>query len=202
MKYELPKLGFEYGDLEPFMDSKTVEIHYSKHHQTYCDKLNEAIGKHPEIDKSAEELLANLNALPEDIRTAAKNFGGGFVNHNFFWSILAKPGQKCSGKILKAIEKDFGGLDAFREKFSDAAVKVFGSGWAWLVLDRGKLSIMTTANQDSPLSLGFIPLLTIDVWEHSYYLKYMNKRADFISAWWNIVSWKKVEENYKLALKK
>ena len=199
MKYTLPKLGFETATLEPWMDAKTVEVHYGKHHQTYCDKFNEAVEKHSELaEKSAEEIIANLNAVPEDIRTAVRNFGGGFVNHNFFWSILAPMGQQCSGKILEGINKEFGSFDKFKEAFSAQALKVFGSGWTWLVLNpkSKKLEIVNTSNQDSPLSQGMIPILTIDLWEHAYYLKYMNKRADFVAGFWNIINWKKVEEIY------
>jgi len=179
------------------MDAKTVEIHHDKHHQTYTDKLNLALDKYPELyKKKAEELLIDLSKVPEEIRTAVKNNGGGYVNHNFFWEILTgdKKNQKFEGKIADEIKKTFGSFDDFKAKFSDAALNRFGSGWAWLVLNKGKLEIYSTANQDSPLSEGKIPLLTLDVWEHSYYIKYQNKRADFIAAFWNIVNWKKVNE--------
>lgn len=177
------------------MDAKTVEIHYSKHHQGYCDKLNVAVGTRPELaGKSAEELVSNLATVPEDIRTAVRNFGGGFVNHNFFWNILSPAGQTANGLILTAINRDFGGFDNFKKAFSDSAAKVFGSGWTWLVLNKGKLEIMNTSNQDSPLSQGKKPLLVIDVWEHAYYILYQNRRADFINAFWNIINWNKVNE--------
>jgi Fe-Mn family superoxide dismutase len=203
MVFSLPKLEFNYSDLEPYMDAKTVEIHYSKHHQSYCDKLNGAIEKHPELSgKAAEELLKNLDNISEDIRIAIRNFGGGFVNHNFFWSILAKSGQKCNGKILKEVEKTFGSFDDFKKKFSESAGGVFGSGWTWLVLNKGKLEILNTANQDSPLTQGKIPLLVIDVWEHSYYIKYQNRRAEFIEAFWNIINWNKVNVLFEGARKK
>lgn len=193
--FELPKLNFAYNSLEPFMDAKTVEIHYSKHHATYKDKFNAAIEKHPELfKKSAEEILSNLNSVPEDIKGAVIKFGGGFVNHNFFWEILAPSGQKCGGKVLKAIEKSFGSFDEFKKKFSEAVLGVFGSGWAWLVVSKGKLEIVTTANQDSPLSLGKKPVLVIDVWEHAYYLKFMNRRQEYIDSFWNIINWDKINK--------
>jgi Fe-Mn family superoxide dismutase len=197
MKHILSALPFKYDALEPWMDAKTVEIHHDKHHQTYTDKLNLALDKYPELyKKKAEELLIDLSKVPEEIRTAVKNNGGGYVNHNFFWEILTgdKKNQKFEGKIADEIKKTFGSFDDFKAKFSDAALNRFGSGWAWLVLNKGKLEIYSTANQDSPLSEGKIPLLTLDVWEHSYYIKYQNKRADFIAAFWNIVNWKKVNE--------
>jgi len=179
------------------MDAKTVEIHHDKHHQTYTDKLNIALDKYPELyKKSAEELLMDLSKVPEDIRVAVKNNCGGYVNHNFFWEILTgdKKANKFEGKIAEEIKSTFGSFDDFKAKFSDAALNRFGSGWAWLVLNKGKLEICSTANQDSPLSEGKIPLLTLDVWEHSYYLKFQNRRADYITAFWNIVNWKKVNE--------
>jgi len=195
-KHVIPKLPYAFDDLEPYMDAKTVEIHYSKHHQTYCDKLNLALDKHPALfSKSVEELLTHLDKVPEDIRNAVRNFGGGFVNHNIFWEVMSSHKQFCGGNILEAIKKDFGSFDEFKKQFTDKSLALFGSGWVWLVKDKsGKLEIMPTANQDSPLSLGKKPLLVIDLWEHAYYLKYMNKRADFVDAWWNLVNWKKVEE--------
>lgn len=195
----LPPLPFEYNALEPYMDAKTVEIHYAKHHQTYCDKTNKAIEKHPALfKKSLDELLAHPDKLPEDIRKAVINQGGGLWNHTFFWSLLSKcGGGEPAGSLAIEIKKTFGSFEKFKEQFSDAATGVFGSGWAWLVLDKhNKLSIMTTANQDSPVSHGLKPILVIDVWEHAYYLKYQNKRADFIKAWWNIVSWETAEEYF------
>jgi Fe-Mn family superoxide dismutase len=199
MPYTLKPFTYAKDSLEPFMDSRTVEIHHDKHHQTYVDKLNAAVEKHPELfKKSPEELLKDLNAVPDDIRVAVKNMGGGVVNHDFFWSILKKD-VKPSGLVIEAINKQWGSLDAFKKAFGDAAAGVFGSGWTWLVSNNGKLEIMTTSNQDSPLSVGKVPLLTIDVWEHAYYLKYMNKRVDFISAFWNIVDWEKVDEHFSKA---
>jgi Fe-Mn family superoxide dismutase len=199
MKHLLPKLSYAYNALEPFIDAKTMEIHHSKHHQTYTDKFNEALEKHPELfDKKPEELLSNLSLIPEDIRTTVRNHGGGYLNHCFFWEILSPEKQKPSDSFLKVIIKAFGSFDKFKEQFSASALGRFGSGWAWLVLNKNKqLEITSTANQDSPLSEGKISLLAIDVWEHAYYLKYQNKRADYVSAFWNIINWKKVEELYQ-----
>ena len=202
MKYTLPKLSYAYDALEPFIDAKTMEIHHTKHHQAYIDKLNDALSKHPEIaDKPIEDLLKDIASVPEDIRTAVKNHGGGFVNHSFFWKILKKNVQ-AKGKIISAIEKDFGSLDKFKEQFAASAAGRFGSGWAWLVINKEKLEIYSTANQDSPLMEGKIPLLGLDVWEHAYYLKYQNKRADYVSAFWNIIDWTQVEKNYQKVMKK
>jgi len=203
MKHILPKLGFEMNALEPYMDAKTLEVHYGKHHQTYVDKLNMALDKHPDLfKKDIHELLRNLNSVPEEIRMAVRNNGGGVFNHNIFWEILTgdKKKQNFSGEVAAAIEREFGGFDIFREKFSELGMNRFGSGWVWLVLNKGKLEIMSTANQDCPLSEGKIPLLAMDVWEHAYYLKYMNKRADFIAAFFNIINWNRVNELYLDAL--
>lgn len=201
MTYTLPKLSYAYDSLEPFIDAKTMEIHYTKHHQIYIDKLNEALSKHPEIaDKPIEDLLKNISNVPEDIRTAIKNHGGGHVNHSFFWNLLKKE-QKAKGKILAEIEKEFGSFEKFKEQFAASATGRFGSGWAWLVLNKGKLEIYSTGNQDSPLMEGKIPLLGLDVWEHAYYLKYQNKRAEYISAFFNIINWTQVEKNYQNAIK-
>jgi superoxide dismutase, Fe-Mn family len=198
MKYELPKLPYGYDALEPYIDAKTMEIHYTKHHQTYVTKLNEALDKHPEIaDKPLEELLANLDAVPEDIRTAVRNHGGGHSNHSFFWTIMGPKRDKGpGGKIAAGIEDTFGDFTKFKEEFTKAATGVFGSGWAWLVLDKGKLAIVSTPNQDSPLMKNQKPVLGLDVWEHAYYLKYQNKRPDYIEAWWNVINWEKVEEYF------
>lgn len=203
MVFELPRLEFEYNSLEPSMDAKTVEIHYSKHHATYRDKFNAALEKHPEMfSKSAEEILMDLKSVPEDIKAAVINFGGGFVNHNFFWSILSPKKQEAEGEILSAINKDFGSFENFKKQFAFRAMALFGSGWTWLVLNKQrKLEIVNTGNQDSPLSKKLTPLLVIDVWEHAYYIKYMNKRADFIEAFWNIINWKRVNKLYENAKK-
>ncbi|MEK6894248.1 MAG: superoxide dismutase [Nanoarchaeota archaeon] len=197
-KHVLPKLPYAFDALEPYMDAKTVEIHYSKHHQTYCDKLNLALEKHPALfDRKVEELLVDLDKMPAEIKTAVRNFGGGYVNHNVFWECMAPHSKSApKGKIIEKINKDFGSFEEFRNQFTTHAASLFGSGYTWLVLSDGKLEIMTTKDQDSPLTLGKKPLLVIDVWEHSYYLKFMNKRADYIEAWWNVVNWGQVEKNY------
>ncbi len=199
--FTLPKLPYAYEALEPHFDSETMHLHHDKHHQTYLDKLNEALASEASLsDKSAEELLADLSAVPESIRTKVRNFGGGFVNHNLFFASLApNAGGEPTGKLLEIIERDLGSFSAFKDQFTAAATTVFGSGWAWLVIDQGKLAITTTANQDSPLSTGKTPLLGLDVWEHAYYLKYQNRRPEFIVAFWNLVNWEKVAENLSQA---
>ena len=195
MKHELPKLNYSYDALEPYIDAKTMEIHYTKHHQAYIDKLNLALDKHPELfKKKVEELLGNnLKIVPEDIKTAVKNHGGGHLNHAFFWQTLAKD-KKFEGGIEKEIIKQFESFEEFKKQFTDAAMNRFGSGWAWLVSDKGKLEVMSTGNQDSPLMEGKEPIIGLDVWEHSYYLLYNNRRADYINAFFNIINWDKVNE--------
>lgn len=196
MKFELPKLEYDYDSLEPFIDEQTMKFHHDKHHQIYTDKLNAALEKHSEIKvESAEELLKNLNEIPEDIRTIVRNHGGGYVNHNFFWKLL-KTGTEINGKIKKEIEKKFGSFEKFKEEFTNLSLGLFGSGWVWLVVNNKKLEIVSTSNQDSPLSFGKIPILTIDLWEHAYYLKYQNRRADYVSAFFNVINWQRVEENF------
>ncbi len=202
MKYTLPALPYAYDALEPYIDARTMEIHLTKHHQTYVTKLNEALDKHPDVaDKPLEELLKNLDSVPPDIRTAIRNHGGGHWNHSFFWTIMGLPSESLAkegpnGKIGEAITQIFGDFAKFKDEFSKAAAGVFGSGWAWLVMDgENKLKIITTPNQDSPLMQNLKPILGLDVWEHAYYLKYQNKRPDYIEAWWNVVDWKKVEVN-------
>ena len=198
MKHELPKLHYKYDALEPYIDAKTMEIHYTKHHQAYIDKLNIALEKYLELEKKkVEELLKNINSVPEDIRTAVKNHGGGHFNHSLFWELLKKD-VKFEGNIVEAIEKGFGNFEEFKKKFSEAAMNRFGSGWAWLVLNNSKLEVYSTANQDSPLIEGKIPILGLDVWEHAYYLKYQNRRAEYIEAFFNIINWKKVNELYQM----
>lgn len=195
MVHVLPKLPYKYDELEPYIDAKTMEIHYTKHHQAYIDKLNKSLEKYPKLMKmDVDKLISELDAVPEDIRTAVQNNGGGHSNHSFFWQVLTGKKQECSGKIAKQIEKDFGSFDKFKEKFSEVALGRFGSGWAWLVWNDGKLEVISTANQDSPLMSGLKPVLGLDVWEHAYYLKYQNRRADYVSAFWNIVNWEKVNE--------
>lgn len=197
--FPLPPLPFSYDALEPYMDARTVEIHYTKHHQTYCNNANKALEKHPELfKKSLDEILAHPDSLPQDIKKAVINQGGGLYNHTFFWSILSPCGDgQPTGTLAEAIKKTFGSFDKFKKEFTDAATGIFGSGWAWLVLDKqNKLSIMTTANQDTPISHGLKPILTLDIWEHAYYLKHQNRRAEFIEAWWNIVNWNQAEKYF------
>ncbi len=201
MKHILPDLEYEYNALEPFIDEQTMKIHHTKHHQTYVDKLNAALEKYPELQKkSTLELIKDLNKIPEDIRTAVKNHGGGHVNHSMFWKLLKKD-VKFIGKISEAIKKEFGSYEKFKEQFSNAANGLFGSGWCWLVLNKNKLEIIKTGLQDNPVSEGKIPILGIDVWEHAYYLRYQNKRADYVEAFYNVINWHEVEKNYKEALK-
>jgi Fe-Mn family superoxide dismutase len=198
MKYELPKLPYAYDALEPYIDARTMELHYTKHHQTYVTKLNEALDKHPEIaDKPLAELLTLIDEVPADIRTAVRNHGGGHMNHSMFWTIMGPgAGAEPSGKIGEAIAKTFGDFAKFKDEFNKSAAGVFGSGWAWLVRDEnGKLVITTTPNQDSPLMHKQKPILGLDVWEHAYYLKYQNKRPDYIDAWWNVVNWQEIDKN-------
>jgi Fe-Mn family superoxide dismutase len=200
MKYELPSLPYPYNALEPFIDAQTMEIHHTKHHQTYVTKLNEALALHPELeDKPLDWLLANMQSVPEDIRPAVRNHGGGHWNHSMFWEIMKPTGSGLGlGDLATAIDSTFGDFQAFQEAFNKVATSQFGSGWAWLVTDStGKLSVISTANQDNPISQGLKPILGLDVWEHAYYLKYQNRRPDYITAWWNIVNWEKVESNYK-----
>lgn len=208
MKYELPKLPYAYNALEPYIDAKTMEIHHTKHHQTYVNKLNEALEKHPEIaDHPLEKLLREIDSVPEDIRTAVRNHGGGHANHSFFWTIMAAPsealakegavGGEPSGKIADAISESFGDFAKFKEAFAKAASGVFGSGWAWLVLDKeNKLKLITTPNQDSPLMQNLKSVLGLDLWEHSFYLLYQNRRPDYVKNWWNVVNWDEVEKHY------
>lgn len=201
MKHELPKLPYKYDALEPWIDAKTMEIHYLKHHQAYIDKLNAALEKYPELfDTNVEDLLKSLNNIPKDIRTAVQNHGGGHVNHSFFWLILrvGKENNAPQGKILEAINEKFSSFEKFKEEFKNQAMNRFGSGWAWLVVNQnGDLEIISTTNQDSPLIDGKIPVLGLDVWEHAYYLKYQNKRAEYIDAFFHVINWEKVNENYK-----
>ncbi len=202
MPFTLPDLGYEYDALESFIDAKTMEIHHSKHHAAYVAKLNTALQGHDVLaDKSAEDLIRNLDQLPEDIRTAVRNNGGGHVNHSFFWQIL-KPNVDFKGEIAEAINARFGGLDNFKEEFLKTAVGVFGSGWAWLVVDQsGDLNLMGTPNQDNPISFGHTPVMGVDVWEHAYYLKYQNRRPDYVQAIFNVMNWEKINEFYVSTLK-
>ena len=196
MKHTLKKLPYEYDSLEPYIDKETMIIHHSKHHQGYVDKLNIALEKYPGLqEKTPEELLENLNEISEKIKTEIINNCGGVVNHNFFWEVLKKE-TELNGKVLNAIEERFESFEKFKEEFSGKALGLFGSGWVWLVLDNGKLGIITTKNQDSPLSIGKTPLLCLDVWEHAYYLKYQNKKSEYVKAFFNIINWDKVNENF------
>ncbi len=201
MVHTLPELGYAYDALEPYIDEQTMRIHHTKHHQAYINKLNAAIEKHPELaKKSAQELLADLSAIPEDIRTAVRNHGGGTFNHTLFWQMMGPVERhEPKGKLANAITATFGSFDAFKEQFQAAAGSQFGSGWGWLVKKDGKLAIVATANQDNPVSEGMIPLLGVDVWEHSYYLKYQNRRPDYLAAFWNVVDWAFVEKRFEEA---
>ncbi|HBK0013816.1 TPA: superoxide dismutase [Listeria monocytogenes] len=201
MTYELPKLPYTYDALEPYFNKETMEIHYTKHHNTYVTKLNEAVAGHPELaSKSVEELVANLDSVPEDIRGAVRNHGGGHANHTLFWSILSPNGGGApTGNLKAAIESEFGTFDEFKEKFNAAAAARFGSGWAWLVVNDGKLEIVSTANQDSPLSDGKTPVLGLDVWEHAYYLKFQNRRPEYIDTFWNVINWDEANKRFDAA---
>ncbi|EGL8162767.1 TPA: superoxide dismutase [Listeria monocytogenes] len=201
MTYELPKLPYTYDALEPNFDKETMEIHYTKHHNTYVTKLNEAVAGHPELaSKSVEELVANLDSVPEDIRGAVRNHGGGHANHTLFWSILSPNGGGApTGNLKAAIESEFGTFDEFKEKFNAAAAARFGSGWAWLVVNDGKLEIVSTANQDSPLSDGKTTVLGLDVWEHAYYLKFQNRRPEYIDTFWNVINWDEANKRFDAA---
>ncbi|GAA3023288.1 superoxide dismutase [Tetragenococcus solitarius] len=201
MTYVLPALPYDYDALEPYFDEETMHLHHDKHHNTYVTNLNAAIEKHPELgEKSVEDLMADLDSVPEDIFTAVRNNGGGHVNHSFFWKILSPDGGgEPTGALKDAIDQEFGSFDAFKDEFKAAATGRFGSGWAWLVLDNGKLKITSTPNQDSPLTDGQIPIIGLDVWEHAYYLKYKNVRPDYIAAFWHIVNWDQANKNYEAA---
>ena len=199
MAHELPPLPYPNNALEPHIDAKTMEIHHDKHHGTYVTKLNEALDKHPELkSKKVEELLTGINTIPDDIRTAVRNHGGGHLNHTIFWNNLSpKGGGQPSGPLADAIKSTFGNFDDFKKKFSDAAAGRFGSGWAWLCVEKsGKLAIKDFPNQDSPLMEGLRPILGLDVWEHAYYLKFQNRRPDYIAAFWNVVNWADVAQRF------
>jgi superoxide dismutase, Fe-Mn family len=200
--FKLPPLGYDYDALEPHIDAETMKIHHDKHHAAYVSKLNQAIAKAPGLEKKPiEEILQTIDRVPEEIRKDVRNQGGGHANHSFFWQMLKKnENGKPSAGLATAIDGAFGSFEKFKEQFSDAATKVFGSGWAWLVWRNKKLLIEQSANQDSPLTAGGVPLLGIDVWEHAYYLKYQNRRPDYIKAFWNVVNWEFVGERYKKAM--
>lgn len=201
MTYTLPDLPYAFDALEPYIDEATMHLHHDKHHNTYVTNLNAAIEKYPELgEKSVEELLSDMDAIPTDIKTAVQNNGGGHANHSFFWKIMApNAGGEPTGEIKEAIDEAFGDFATFKEEFKKAAAGRFGSGWAWLVLEDGKLAITSTANQDSPLMTGQTPILGLDVWEHAYYLKYKNVRPDYIAAFWNVVNWDEVNKQFAAA---
>ena len=198
MSFQLNSLPYAYDALEPFIDTLTMQIHHDKHHQAYVTNLNIALEKHPELSgKTLEVLLGDLNAVPEDIRTAVRNHGGGTWNHNLFWQLMApNAGGDPKGVLGKALDAGFGGIANFKAEFEKAAMGRFGSGWAWLVRKGDKLSIVSTANQDTPLSDGLTPVLALDVWEHAYYLKYQNRRAEYVGNWWNVVNWEEAARLY------
>lgn len=200
MAFQLPALPYAFDALEPHIDARTMEIHHGKHHAAYTTNLNAALEGTEWASKSIEEILTHLDALPEAKRTAVRNNGGGFANHNLFWEIMGpNAGGAPSGELAAAIDSAFGGFEKFKEEFSNAAKSRFGSGWAWLVVDGGKLTVTSTPNQDTPLMEGKTPILGLDVWEHAYYLNYQNRRPDYVSAWWNVVNWSKVAELYAKA---
>jgi len=198
MAFQLPALPYANDALEPHIDAQTMEIHHDRHHNTYVTNLNAALENAPELQgKSLEDLIANLDAVPESIRTAVRNNGGGHANHSLFWEVIGpNGGGQPTGTLADAINSELGGFDKFKEDFAKAATTRFGSGWAWLVVKDGKLAVTSTPNQDSPIMEGQTPLLGLDVWEHAYYLKYQNKRPDYISAFWNVVNWEEVGKRY------
>ncbi len=199
MAFELPALPYEYNALEPYIDEQTMHLHHDKHHATYVTNLNNALQGTQFENSSVEDVIRNLNAVPENVRTAVRNNGGGHANHSMFWEIMTPGGsQQPTGALAAAINSTFGGLDQFKAAFNDAGAKRFGSGWAWLVLaSDGKLSVISTANQDSPLMDGQFPVFGNDVWEHAYYLKYQNRRPDYLAAWWNVLNWDKASQRYQ-----
>jgi superoxide dismutase, Fe-Mn family len=199
--FKLPDLPYAHDALEPHIDARTMEIHHGKHHQTYTTNLNNALEKHTDLHgRTAEDLVSGVESLPQEIRTAVRNNGGGYVNHNLFWEIMSPAGGgEPGGELGSAIESKFGSFKDFKEQVTKAGMGQFGSGWSWLVLKDGGLEVYSTANQDSPLMQGHTPLLGVDVWEHAYYLKYQNKRPDYLEAWWNVVNWEAVAQRYKQA---
>jgi len=198
MPFTVPNLPYAYDALEPHIDKETMTLHHDKHHAAYVNNLNAAIEKHPELgSKSVEDLIKNLSGVPDDIRTAVRNNGGGHVNHSMFWEIMGPGGGgDPKGALADAIKSTFGDLATFKTQFQDAGVKQFGSGWVWLVVADGKLQVVSTPNQDNPMSQGHKPVMGNDVWEHAYYLKYQNRRPDYLKAWWNVVNWDEVAKNY------
>jgi Fe-Mn family superoxide dismutase len=205
MAYELPPLPYDYNALEPYIDEETMHLHHDKHHQAYVNNLNAAVqGQEQFASMPVEELIQHINELPQNIRTAVQNNGGGHANHSMYWQIM-KPngGGQPSGELADAINSTFGSFDQFKAAFNDAGTKRFGSGWAWLVMDQnGNLQVTSSANQDSPLMQGLFPIMGNDVWEHAYYLKYQNRRPDYLNAWWNVVNWDEIEKRYQQAKQK
>ena len=202
MAFELPKLQYEYSALEPYIDEQTMRIHHTKHHQAYIDKLNGAVKGTDWENKKIEEIVKNLDNVPENIRGVVRNHGGGHYNHALFWEMMApKSGGEPKGKIGDEIRNTFGSFADFKEKFKNAGIGQFGSGWAWVVVNNGKLEITSSPNQDNPLTQGKVPVLGVDVWEHAYYLKYQNKRPDYLENFFNVINWKKVDELYSKAKK-
>jgi Fe-Mn family superoxide dismutase len=205
MAYELAPLPYDYAALEPFIDAETMHLHHDKHHQTYVNNLNAALANHPELAaKPVDDLIRGLNQIPEEIRTVVRNSGGGVANHNIFWPLMGKVGSDGvggapTGPIAAQIKADFGNFEAFKKTFNETTAKQFGSGWGWLVLHAGKLKVITTPNQDSPLSQGLYPVLLNDIWEHAYYLKYQNRRPDYLAAWWSVVNWHEVNKRFAAA---
>lgn len=202
--FTLPKLPYEYNALEPYIDETTMRLHHTKHHQTYVDKLNDALKDHTDLlEMNIDDLMRSFDKVPEVVKTAVRNHGGGHSNHSFFWTVMAPPalggGGEPKGKLADKISETFGDFKSFVDKFNAKAVGRFGSGWAWLVVSQGNLEIMDTANQDSPLTEGKTPILGLDVWEHAYYLKYQNKRPEYVTAWWNVVNWEEVEKRFEEA---
>jgi Fe-Mn family superoxide dismutase len=205
MAYELAPLPYDYTALEPFVDAETVKIHHDKHHQTYTNNLNALLANNPELAaKPIDDLLRNLAQLPEAIRTGVRNQGGGYANHNIYWSLTGPAGADGiggapTGPIAQQITADFGDFESFKKTFNETAAKQFGSGWGWLVFEAGKLKVISTLNQDTPLSQGLYPILLNDVWEHAYYLKYQNRRPDYLAAWWNLANWPEVNRRFAIA---
>jgi Fe-Mn family superoxide dismutase len=201
--FTLPKLPYPYDALEPHIDAKTMEFHHDKHHAAYVANLNKALEGNPELlSKDINALMRDIKSVPEKIRQAVINNGGGHANHSLFWTVMAKDGGEPKGELAKAIDKKFDSFAKFQEKLTNAAVTRFGSGWGWLVVEKGELNVISSANQDSPLMSGATPILGVDVWEHAYYLKYQNRRPDYVAAWWKVVNWKDVADRYAAAMKK
>jgi Fe-Mn family superoxide dismutase len=200
MPFEVPPLPYDYDALEPHIDEETMRLHHDKHHQAYVDNANKALEGTEWADRPVEEILQSLDALPEDIRTAVRNNAGGHANHSFFWEIMSPAGgAEPEGELAEAIDSTFGGVQQLAEQVNDAGVKRFGSGWTWLVVDGGSLAVTSTPNQDSPLTEGKTPILGIDVWEHAYYLKYQNRRPEYLQAWWNVANWQEIARRYETA---